>query len=188
MKQTIIILLVILIGIGIYLAVNQNNTGSTSSTIQEPISAPVTTPVVSTNQQQSPQATANSTDAVQACAQQATIVYNDMAFHDNTTGILSDEKLSYQAHYNSAQGKCFFVGKDVGINAYLNETELAETFFDAYTYENNHMGNIASYSNTMTNTYPQTLVREDCMINGVTGCTSQQFRAFLNTEMETTTY
>jgi len=183
MKRAIIVLLVILIGIGIYIIANQQST-----------STPVVPAMVSTAQEQSPvqkitpPVTANNAGKAQACAQQATIVYNDMAFHDNSTGILSDEKLSYQAHYNSTQGKCFYVGKAVGVNTYLNETELAETFFDADTYENNHMGNIASYSNTMTNAYPQTMVREDCMIKGVTGCTSQQFRTFLNTEMETTTY
>ena len=78
------------------------------------------------------------------------------------------------------------MGTDVGQDTYVNETFLNESFFDAY--DNNPLGNIASYSNQITNAYPPTLVKEDGMTNGVTGCTNQQFRAFLNTEMESTTY
>lgn len=142
-----------------------------------------TTPVATQEQapvkQTAPQATTNTLEESRACAQQAAIVAKNNQDFGAAHGAPLGPGFSYQNHYNSTLGKCLFLSTDVaGIN---NNSVLDEVLSDAYDNTT-----IASYYDEISPA--NVIVTEVCNINGVTGCTNKQFRAFLNTEMESTMY
>lgn len=127
MKQSIITLLAIILGVavllivggGVYLVVEQNSIGSTSNAAQAPISAPIATPAVSTTQEQPsaqqtiPQASANnaaaSVDEAQGCAQQSNANYNTIIASVTKNAADLQEMRSFTNHFNAQLGECFMV-------------------------------------------------------------------------------
>ena len=169
----IIMLLVVLIGIGAYLAVEQNRTPNTNSPTQESSPEPLTNSAVSTDQLSnssdpsldtlSVQAPNNTADKL-ACAQAAATLFESYKIHNG----------SYENHYNAAQGKCFLLtlAGEVGPNTGFNEV-----LSDAYDNVK-----IAQYIGKYGDIGPF------CWFNKPYGCTYAQFEAFLNSDMESTKY
>jgi len=159
------------------------NTTPAPVTINQPAQ---TQPPAVSNTTPSPQkklsSPSSNIDESRACSQQAAIVAKDLKDTGASLGYpIAPGSFNYQSHYNATKGKCFYVGTSVG--AYNGNSVLDESLQDAY--ENT---TIATYFDELSSTSPATKVSEYCTINGVAGCTNLQFRAFLNTEMESTMY
>jgi hypothetical protein len=178
----IVVVAIIAVVIAYYAGQGSNNAVQPVSTSQTTVASPVETPTPAPTPTQAapaqPSATAPSSNADEsrACAQQALSAVNTLKAEWNSNGVPGADTLSYENHYNSTQGKCFLLTYDVG--TYNGNYVTTRNLTDAYDNTT-----IASYYLESTETNPSTNVREECFINNVV-CTIQQFRTFLNVEME----
>jgi len=185
----IIVVAAIAVGVAYFVGKKSNNvtqptnTPQTLSATQTPVAMTQTQPPVVSNTSPNPQKNlgdpTSNIDESKACANQALVLSNRFQSQNSSLGAPGGGFWNYESHYNVSQGKCFFYRSST--SPYNGDSVLDEELYDAY---DNTI--VASYNDE---TSPANVtVSEQCNINGVWGCTNKQFRAFLNTEMESTMY
>jgi len=186
-NPVVIVLVIILVGLGGYLLFSKNSNVSdnkvsdlsniptnqdTNTNTQIPVVEPKPAPQVNQNTGTKKIATPEES---RYCAQQSKALF-DYHYNNVTSNGAYPIKgsLTYENHLNAKQGKCFMLEM-----SYIEPGALGagsgKGLYDVYDNKSiAHWDDIGSpYS---------------CEINGVYGCTKAQFSAFLNSEMESTTY
>jgi glucan-binding YG repeat protein len=146
----------------------------TPTNTQEQLPVKQPTPPAPTNTQTKTVATI---EEVQTCSQQSKAQFDSEMSAVTQNGLYPIQGTwNYTNHLNAKQAKCFRVEILDG-NAGTAYAGFGEGLYNVYENKS-----IASFNQTDSNHVAI------CSINGLYGCTKAQFSAFLNSEMESTSY